>query len=191
MEGKYLRPMQILGPLPYQKFSPWFDWNVVVCRLGAWGEAYPLKGRYCHPGCIIAHLSGRNSSASLPYRSFRLCMTETWYWTTAFLGMKRGDCPSWPPPLGRTVSVIAILALNGTTGCSRRAGWWRERLVCVKLSRLNRSRWRHTFIEKGSQILHLFQIFKSRAVWANLIHFGAELGPDIWPLGKDKPSITQ
>ena len=62
--------------------------------------------------------------------------------------------------------MIAIRALDGTTGCSRKAGWLMTREVSLRwflerMSMQNQSRWWHTFIEKRSQILHLLQLAKS------------------------------
>ena len=38
-------------------------------------------------------------------------------WTIVPLGMKRVEEPSEPPPVGRVVSLKAVLELLGTTGC--------------------------------------------------------------------------
>lgn len=83
--------------------------------------------------------------------------------------MKRGDSPSGPPPLGRTVSTTAIRLLAGTTGCRRRAVDDPEKdisleiFLFLKFSLIKgRSNARSglTFFEECSQIFHLLDLFK-------------------------------
>ena len=95
ISSEHSRPIQILGP--------------------------PLNGRNPHPGFMVSHLSGRNSFASSPQISLRLCITQIEQLTVWPFLTKIGELPSAPPPLGRTVSVVAVRALFGTTGQRRRA----------------------------------------------------------------------
>lgn len=84
----------------------------------------PLKGKYPHfelvsfwlKGIGSFHLSGRKSSASIPYRSGRRCIVYTLYATELPLGMRTGDVRSRPPPVGRIVVHSAVRALTGTGG---------------------------------------------------------------------------
>ena len=68
-----------------------------------------------------SHLSGRNNSASIPKRSGRRCIAYTLKATGLPLGMRTGEWPSGPPPVGSTVVFVAIRILTGTDGYSRRA----------------------------------------------------------------------
>ena len=67
-----------------------------------------------------SHLSGRNNSASSPNRSGRRCIAYTLKATGLPLGMRTGEWPSGPPPVGSTVVLVAIRILTGTDRYSRR-----------------------------------------------------------------------
>jgi hypothetical protein len=85
-----------------------------------------------------SHRSGRNISASIPYRSGRLCIEYTLNATALPLGMRTGAVRSGPPPVGSTVVRMVVRVLTGTEGYSRRADLLAERrkigLGCYILS---------------------------------------------------------
>lgn len=81
----------------------------------------PLKGRYSHPGRIVSHLSGRNSSASGPKSSGRRCITKVLYVITLFFATNSGEFPSGPPPTGIVVSLFAMRLLVAMGGNKRSA----------------------------------------------------------------------
>ena len=89
----------------------------------------PLKGKYpqaavtssWNNGRSSSHRSGRNCSASSPYKSSRRCIAYTQKATFSPLRMITGDEPSGPPPVGRTVVRCAVRVFTGTDGYSRRA----------------------------------------------------------------------
>ena len=91
-DGLYSRPMQTLGP--------------------------PLNGMYAQLFCVfrIAHLSGLNSSASAPKRSFLLCILWRLNATKESLATKTFDLPSGPPPRGSVVSLFARRCHMGRVG---------------------------------------------------------------------------
>lgn len=103
-----------------------------------------------------SHLSGRNNSASVPYRSGPRCIVYTLKATALPLGMRTGDPRSGPPPVGSTVVLVAVRVLTGTEGYSRRAGL-KASISSEKNLELNR-----TFFENVLQIRHLSQAIAAK-----------------------------
>lgn len=74
--------------------------------------------------CLITssfHLSGRNLSASWPYRSRFRCTAKVEKATRVPFGTRMGSSPLLPPPRGRNVSSVEKRPFNGTGGNNRRA----------------------------------------------------------------------
>lgn len=139
----------------------------------------PLKGRYSHPGLSFSHLSGLNSSASSPYRSFRRCMVYSDHCTDWPFGMKRGDLPSSPPPRGRMVSTTAQRVLPGTTGYNLNAKLSCQPTLPRKGPVKGGVTRFLTFIQNPSQIFHILYLLECRLLSSQRIHLLSQLCPDV------------
>jgi hypothetical protein len=63
----------------------------------------PEKGVYSQVGLMVAHRSGRNSSASSPQNDLSRCWERKCVSTTSPFSTRRALRPSGPPPDGSTV----------------------------------------------------------------------------------------
>lgn len=69
----------------------------------------------------MAQRSGFHTPASGPQMSSRKCITAAWQNTICPADTRIGDFPSFPPPTGSVVSLLAFLMTVGTMVLTRSA----------------------------------------------------------------------